>query len=162
MKLLPLYGKHGLGLFSKVSDEDFDEVSKYKWFVHLNSNDKSYKTARRHTGNIRTGTFRQFHLHRVIAGDKEGLVVDHIDRDPLNNTRENLRHVTQYENLLNSRRVKPGIHKKGTTRRKNGKWQAVYKEKHIGMFETVDEAHEAFLKYERNLCHTPHQTQGEE
>ena len=37
----------------------------------------------------------------------EGLVIDHIDRDSLNNDYHNLRYVSQKENVLNSTRIQP-------------------------------------------------------
>ena len=43
-------------------------------------------------------------MHRVIAGAERGQKVDHINRDPLDNRRVNLRLCSQHQNLLN----KPG------------------------------------------------------
>lgn len=43
-------------------------------------------------------------VHRFVMAPPAGLVVDHIDGDPLNNTRANLRVVTQTENVLNQRK----------------------------------------------------------
>lgn len=45
-------------------------------------------------------------MHRFIMGDKPGLVIDHINRDKLDNRRENLRHVTRSENAKNVDRSK--------------------------------------------------------
>jgi hypothetical protein len=42
-------------------------------------------------------------LHRIVADCPEGLHVDHIDGDPLNNTLENLRVCTNQQNLRNMR-----------------------------------------------------------
>lgn len=38
-------------------------------------------------------------MHRMIADCWNGMTVDHIDRNHLNNTRENLEIVTQLENI---------------------------------------------------------------
>jgi hypothetical protein len=40
-------------------------------------------------------------LHRILSGAAPGLVVDHINHDPLDNRRCNLRVVTQAENVRN-------------------------------------------------------------
>jgi len=41
---------------------------------------------------------RRVYLHRFLMGEPVGFVVDHIDGDPLNNCRSNLRIVTHREN----------------------------------------------------------------
>lgn len=46
------------------------------------------------------GRFVKLH-HLVMGKPKKGLVTDHINRDKLDNRKENLRFVTQRENLLN-------------------------------------------------------------
>jgi hypothetical protein len=49
-----------------------------------------------------------FSLYRIVAevfiGDVKGKIVDHIDRDKLNNTRENLRIVNKEENVHNQKK----------------------------------------------------------
>lgn len=42
-----------------------------------------------------------FYLHRLLTNAPKGMEVDHIDRDKLNNKRENLRIVTSQENKWN-------------------------------------------------------------
>jgi len=44
--------------------------------------------------------------HEIILGKKPGLVIDHINRNGLDNRRTNLRHVTQSQNKLNSKQYK--------------------------------------------------------
>lgn len=41
-------------------------------------------------------------MHRLILGNPEGMMVDHIDGDGLNNRRSNLRAVTASQNSMNS------------------------------------------------------------
>jgi len=88
-------------------------------------------------------------LHRIIMGDPEDLVVDHINGDTLNNCRENLRIVTQQENLMNQtirKTNKSGV--AGVCWNKNtNKWKAQimykYKKIYLGCFDTLEAATKA-------------------
>lgn len=50
--------------------------------------------------NVATGKVEL--LHHAVIGKRDGLIVDHIDGDPLNNTRANLRHTTYSQNNINT------------------------------------------------------------
>lgn len=78
------------GNHSFISLEDVAELQWHNWYEGKNG-----YAASRIDGRIQT-------LHRFIMNPQRCLVVDHIDRNPLNNRRENLRIVTQVENGLNS------------------------------------------------------------
>lgn len=81
------------GLFALVDDQDYDVLIKYKWYASL-SNNKIY---------IRTNVGRtKLYLHRVLLGliDPE-ICADHIDGNPLNNQRSNLRPCNQKQNKQN-------------------------------------------------------------
>lgn len=84
-------------------------------------------------------------LHRVIAGAKKGDVVDHINRNKLDNRRSNLRLVTQSQNTFNSpkRKGTKSIYR-GVTKSKSGTWVANYRMRHIGCFKTEIEAARAY------------------
>ena len=103
-----------------------------------------------------------FYAHRlawiyVFGTIPEGNVIDHIDGNPLNNSIENLRAITQAQNMQNQRRAHKGnktgllgVRPSGYGRfmagiRINGK------AKHLGTFDTADKAHEAYIKAKRDL-----------
>lgn len=87
-------------------------------------------------------------LHRLIMNAPEDKLVDHWDRNPLNNIRTNLRIVTEQENLKNKgiyKNTKSGI--KGVCfNKQTEKWRATIsglgngKQKHLGSFNTMEEA----------------------
>jgi len=88
-------------------------------------------------------------LHRIIMGDPEDLVVDHINRDPLDNRRENLRIVTQQENCMNlsmRKTNKSGVSGVHWNKNRN-KWVAQitynYKIIHLGYFDNLEDATKA-------------------
>lgn len=98
-----------------------------------------------------------YYNHRIIwemiVGEKPK-IIDHIDRDRTNNRIENLRNVTQTENLLNTTRV-PGVSGYVGVWKKGKKFQAMIKHKqdrfYLGLFETAEEASLAYNKKKEEL-----------
>lgn len=118
----------------------FEEVSNYQW--HCDSG-----------GYIRThvkenGKSNYLFLHQVIVNGSKfsnGKVhVDHIDGDRLNNTLENLRICTAFENLnnLNTCKNKTGFQGIYVNRSGNFSVQVWHNNKRVtvGTFGTIDEA----------------------
>ena len=92
---------------------------------------------------------RQLVAHRLawlfITGEDPGdLDIDHIDGDRANNAASNLRLATRSQNCLNRPGAK-GFHQ----RKRDGRFEAyVYlqgKRVHLGLFDTAEEAREAYL-----------------
>ncbi len=78
------------GLTTVVDTIDLPLVEKRTWWAHhgyVVSEDRPLNTS--------------FYLHRLIAGTPDGMETDHLDRDPLNNRRSNLRVVTLTQNQRN-------------------------------------------------------------
>lgn len=81
-----------------VDDDDFERVKKFKWGLHRQKNGHIY---------VRRRLDRKFvFLHSEIMMPEKGKYVDHKNRNGLDNRRENLRVVTQSENILNSKHFK--------------------------------------------------------
>lgn len=78
--------------------------------------------------------------------------VDHVDTNPLNNRRENLRLATPTQNNANQNRRRDNTSGfKGVSYSKNAKkWMATIQikgqRKHIGYFATAEQAYEAYCK----------------
>lgn len=97
-------------------------------------------------------------LHRRLLGSPDGLVVDHINGDRLDNRLENLRLATHAQNSRNRKKPKrtsagrvPTSQFKGVCKTASGKWQAQIKHAgrsiHIGTFASEEAAARA---YDRN------------
>lgn len=121
-----------------ISEEDYELVSQYNWYRHT----AGYAMAHP-KGNDRITIF----MHRLIMGGDVAMV-DHINRNRLDNRRENLRPANPHLNAANvgvSKRNTSGY--KGVS--KSGKrWRARImvegKEIHLGMYDTPEEAAEAY------------------
>lgn len=95
MSQIPLFGKYGAGKFAYVDKADYELLNQYKWHV-----DRGGYVCR---GKYVDGKCTTIFMHRAVMGFPEGKVIDHKDRNKLNNTRENLRIVTNDVNLLNAK-----------------------------------------------------------
>lgn len=142
------------GFVAFVDDEDFEHFNKHKWMI----SDGGYAVRNLPMVNsVRHGFSR---MHREILGLKkrDGVVVDHINGNKLDNRKENLRFCTISQNGMNrSHERKNKIGLKGVSWDKaNKKWLVVIGygagiQKHIGRFSNPEDAHKAYceaaLKY---------------
>lgn len=78
-----------------VSDHMFEALSKYKWYI------TPHGYVRRATS--KNGRTVNMFMHRQIMNALPGSIVDHINRNKLDNRLENLRFVTHGENRINSK-----------------------------------------------------------
>jgi hypothetical protein len=129
------------GKFAIVDAADYDWLKKYKWHLLVVRNKIFY------AGSYFDGRFVK--MHRLIMNPPSDMVIDHIDRNGLNNTRSNLRICTARQNSYN-RKGRPTASKyKGviwSTRR--NKWIARIRNfgmsKQIGSFKNEISAAKAY------------------
>ena len=85
------------GCVTMVDDEDFEALNQFKWGL------KKFKNvcyARRFDAS----TEKWILMHRVIAGVTDSsIMIDHKDRDGLNNQKDNLRTCSRAQNRANSK-----------------------------------------------------------
>lgn len=122
-----------------VDYEDYAEVSRHNWAACEKCS--GFYAYRRKKGRI-------VYLHReLMAGAK---LVDHIDRDTLNNRRSNLREISKSGNAVNSKMNRrnssgargvswsKGMNKWMTTIKRDGKYE------YLGCHDTVELARQAY------------------
>lgn len=91
MKKIPLTR----GKFALVDDSDFEWLSEWKWNLTGDGRNAERRTGG-HIGHI-------ILMHRQIMGAKKGQLIDHINQDPLDNRRANLRFADKSINALNGK-----------------------------------------------------------
>lgn len=84
------------GGYCQIDEADKDYLDQFSW--HFDNNGY-VKTA---VYNVEQKRFITLRMHQVLMGRKDGHYVDHIDRDPANNQKSNLRFLTPKENWYNS------------------------------------------------------------
>lgn len=87
-------------------------------------------------------------MHVAVLGKKTGLMIDHKNRNKLDNRRSNLRFCTPSENFCNSGKQKNNTTGfKGVYRQPNGFYVAIQKNgrlRRIGSYKTLEEAARAY------------------
>lgn len=137
------------GYVALVDDEDYEALRTLKWRVQPSGN-THYAIANVHNAGRRT-TVR---MHRMLLS---GGMVDHVNRNGLDNRRENLRVCTPQQNQGNSCKQSDNTSGfKGVCWDKNkSKWRAqIYlagKKMHVGYYETTQEAAAAYDAKAREL-----------
>ena len=88
------------GQFAIVDDEDYEAINKYKWYAAWAKNTNSFYAFRTRLKSEPAGT-KNIRMHRVITMASDGLVVDHINHETLDNRKANLRLCTNSQNSMN-------------------------------------------------------------
>jgi hypothetical protein len=149
MKYIPLTR----GSVALVDDEDYDFLMQWKWVES-----RGYAIRRPYMGKKPNGQSRwgkTIMMHRVINSTPEGLDTDHINRDTLDNRRQNLRSATVSQNMGNQR---PQIGKTSSYKGvylDRGMWRAAIqcnkKGKKLGYFLTEEAAAIAYNEAAKKL-----------
>lgn len=106
MREILVRGGRNAGLVILVDDEDYPKVERYRWRA-VRDHNTFYAYARvngRHTS-----------MHQLLMNGG-GRMIDHIDRNGLNNQRNNLRFTTNSANQANGRPRKNSVGFRGVSR----------------------------------------------
>lgn len=129
MKEIPIVYKGSVLYNTKVDDSDYELVSKHKW----------YDTK----GYVRTKIGgKSVAIHTLIMNTPKGMEIDHINHDPSDNRRENLRICTRSENCSHRAKFKSNIsgYKGVSWAPKEHLYRASIKKdgKYIGLMKSTD------------------------
>lgn len=131
--------------FTKIDDEDFDRVSKFNWSM----DGRGYVKRVTDCGSVNV------FLHRFIMNCPDDMQVDHINNDPLDNRKSNLRICTNNENQFNKKKnlkkINTSKYKGVTLCAQTKRWRAQgnvnNKRVNIGRFNTEKEAALAYNEF---------------
>lgn len=94
MKLLPLTKDK----FALVDDDDYYWLSQWNWFA-VEIKNTWYARRSKKKGILRSNEKYEIYLHRIVMRCSDiDFVIDHLDKNGLNNQKENLRMCTKSEN----------------------------------------------------------------
>ena len=122
--------------------DDWEILKEYVWFYNKSG---GYAA----TNAVKNKKHTVIKFHQIVMGQKKGFLVDHINRNPLDNRKENLRFVTHTANLVNSKT--PTSNKSGykgvSWRKDSNNWRAHISIGHkyisLGSFDKLEDAIEA-------------------
>ena len=142
------HGKHAV----KIDDEDYEKVSGFAWYIKKDG----YRIKAVVASTYEKGKRGKVRLHRLIV---PFAVIDHIDGNPLNNMKSNLRECSLSENQQNrGKQINNSTGYKGVFIMRNKGREYIKaaisvkgKQHHLGIFKTKEQAalayNEAAKKY---------------
>jgi hypothetical protein len=150
MKKIELSGITGIGKFMLVDDEDFERMKEYKWY--LSSHGYAVRIVHvsgSHTKKniVQRGIMAHREIMNLKAGD--GIIVDHKNRDRLDNQKLNLRLTNLYGNAWNTSRENIG--RIGVYQDSKNCFRSFAGNKCLGYYKTEKDAALAYDKYVREI-----------
>lgn len=139
---IPLKRRNGTAVaHARVDEADYRSLVRWTW--RLSS--EGYAVRSEVVGKHK----RTIYMHRELCCTPPGLIVDHINRDRLDNRRANLRAVTRSQNNANSAKRPSRTGYRGVYRQKqSGRWIAQIscggRRHHLGHFATPEEGAAAY------------------
>jgi len=143
------------GFKSLVDDEDFEYLKQWKWHV-IKLRNIMYAGTTVNKNASRINKAYLILMHRLIMNSCNGLYIDHIDHNGLNNMKSNLRICSQKENLINRKKhiyklsIYKGVYNQ-ILRYKNMEYKYIRaiiyingKKKYMGSFKNEIEAAKAY------------------
>jgi len=128
--------------YTIVDASDYQKLAEYPWQL--------YETGRNSRAAVRYHGNQIIYIHRVIMNAVKGQIVDHKNRNSLDNRKANLRFATPWQNNCNARRGKNGSSKyRGVCFEKGKKrWRAMIScngiRRHLGYFDNEEDAARAY------------------
>jgi len=134
------------GKVALVDDEDYEELSRYKWFAQKGG--RSFYAGRKLPRNC--GKQPAELMHRQIMNCPHDMEIDHINGTGLDNRKINLRICTRAQNRRNLKKYKnntsgyKGVNWKESEQNWQSRINVNKKEKYLGSFNSKEAAAKAY------------------
>ena len=144
MKRIRLANKYNSDVYAIVDDDIYDYASRFKWYLDTHGYAVSSIPQAHNIYGVRNVKLHRLVMFKELEGTD--MIIDHINNDPLDNRRSNLRVCRQKENMRNTRKRKDCSSKfKGVCFDKSrNKWMAYLnlngRRYNLGRFDDEDEA----------------------
>lgn len=153
---IPITGRQGVRAYALVDGSDYDALAGYRWC--LNTGGYAMRVVLDGHGNRYTVLM---HREVLLLKPHDGFIVDHVNRNRLDNRRENLRVGPRGMNAQNHSPCRGSTSRfRGVSRHRDGGWQAqaqVDGQKHyLGYFQDELEAARVAADFRRQ--HMPFAT----
>jgi len=128
------------GYVTFVDLEDDGHLQAHNWYAQVAKRNRVIYAAARGRGN------KFLRLHREIIGESASVSadIDHRDHNGLNNRRANLRLCSRVQNSGNGRYRLGASGYRGVWSKESGRWRAYLAGRHLGTFNTAEEAARAY------------------
>jgi len=134
--------------YAKVDPADYKRLRGYEWFSKKGT--RNFYAVRRARGP-KGSKLATIYMHRELIDVADGLLIDHVNQDSMDNRRANLRGATRAQNIRNRKKFSnsssskyKGIYRRKKTR----KWEVhiMFEKKriHLGIFCDEIEAAKAY------------------
>jgi len=137
--------------YAKVDPEDYKSLRKYTFIARKGRNCFYAQILK---PGVKAGKKLPMHMHQVILEVPNGMVVDHINNDGMDNRSANLRAATKAQNSRNRKKFlksdgsKQSIYKGVSWHKKTDKWMAAItfntKQIYLGLFDNDIDAAKAY------------------
>lgn len=135
--LIPMFGQNGIGRYAVVdsSHPQLETILNCRWYVNKKHYARTFQWPESKTLTVK--------LHHIVTGTRPPVIIDHINRDTLDNRLVNLRVANASENAMNRRHPRGkvdfrGVSIRGTRFHAKIRWQNEHI--HLGDFDTAKDA----------------------
>jgi len=141
MKKINISTKKYPNTFTIVDEENYVNLNQWKWYSHARG--YVYRDTQKNKKKTR------IYMHRYIMKPQKGMEIDHINHNPLDNRKSNLRICEQRQNSINRRSIRgKSIYKGVYWHNQIKKWHSSIKGKNrkisLGCHETQEDAAKAY------------------